>query len=156
MGLHTSDSIGGRIIVVVFLIIWIAIATTMGFSFIDFANDWPDWGPGPHPSLFTWIPFAMAGFGIILLLLTIIGWVRKPGKTDSSQGYTAGAIPYDDIPSSSTQASGYREPSVSYQIQPFCGHCGARIDSELVEWVGPLKYKCPACGYTHKAETKYQ
>jgi DNA-directed RNA polymerase subunit RPC12/RpoP len=132
------------------------MAIVMGFSFVDFANSWPDWGPGPHPSLFVWIPFAFAGIGILFLLFIIIGWVRKPNRIDSIHGPPVESTTYDDIPSSSTQTSGYQEPTVSYEIQPFCSQCGSRLDSELVEWIGPLKYRCPSCGHLHKAESKYR
>jgi len=153
--LQTKESNCGRIMIVGFFIIWIAMATAMGFSFIDFANSWPDWGPGPQPSLFVWVPFAFAGFGVLFLLFIIIGWVRKPSRTDPIQGYPVSTAPYDDVQSSSTQQSGYRDPTVSYEIQPFCSQCGSRLDSELVEWVGPVNYRCPSCGHTHKAETRY-
>jgi DNA-directed RNA polymerase subunit RPC12/RpoP len=153
--LEQSGSIGGRIMVIIFFIIWIAIAMTMGFSFIDFANSWPDWAPGPHPSLFIWVPFAFAGFGVLFLLFIIVGWLGKPRRKGSIQGYPVGATPYDEMPSSSTETSGYREPTLSYEIEPFCSQCGARLDSELVEWVGPLNYRCPSCGHTHKAKTRY-
>ncbi|MDH4212683.1 MAG: hypothetical protein OEV85_02080 [Candidatus Thorarchaeota archaeon] len=153
--MQSKESNCARIMIVGFLIIWITMAITMGFSFIDFANSWPDWGPGPHPSLFIWVPFAFAGFGFLFLLFIIIGWVRKPRKIGSIQRDPVVATQYDDTPSSSIQESGYREPTVSYEIEPFCSQCGARMDSELVEWVGPLKYRCSSCGYLHKAETKY-
>ena len=42
----------------------------------------------------------------------------------------------------------------SYVLEPprFCKDCGANLDPEDIQWVGPLTIKCPYCGadYTLK------
>nr|KXH75422.1 MAG: hypothetical protein AM325_11290 [Candidatus Thorarchaeota archaeon SMTZ1-45] len=133
-------------------IIWIAIGVLMGFFFIDFANSWPDWGPGPHPSMFVWIPFAIAGVGVFALIVQIVNVVNERDESKHAQGFSARTYSYDDVPSTSTRTSGYLEPTQSYQAPPFCSQCGAELDSELVEWIGPLRFRCPSCGRTGKAE----
>jgi predicted RNA-binding Zn-ribbon protein involved in translation (DUF1610 family) len=153
--LEVQASTAGRIFIVGFFIIWIAGTISMGFFFIDFANSWPDWGPGPSPSLFVWIPFAMAGFGALILALNVYRWVKPSRMAVPERGYSTMESPYQGGRFASTQASGYREPAMSYEVQPYCSQCGAKLDSELVEWVGPISYKCPSCGHTHKAEARY-
>jgi len=44
----------------------------------------------------------------------------------------------------------------SYVLEPprFCKDCGANLDPEDVQWVGPLTIKCPYCGASHPAEKR--
>ncbi len=44
----------------------------------------------------------------------------------------------------------------SYILEPpkFCKDCGANLDPEDIQWVGPLTIKCPYCGATHSAEKR--
>jgi len=124
----------------------------MGFFFIEFANAWPDWAPGPHPSMFVWIPFAIAGFMVLMLVVQVVKMVRTPSGPASTQDFSMRTHSYDEIPSSSSQISGYHEPTQSYRTPPFCSQCGAALDPEQVDWIGPLRFRCPSCGRTGKAE----
>jgi predicted RNA-binding Zn-ribbon protein involved in translation (DUF1610 family) len=150
--LYTPKSTGGRIFVILSYIISIAVAIWMGFFFIDFANTWPDWGPGLSPSLFVWIPFAIAGFITLMLLVQILRMVNERDESKQAQHSSTQAHSYDDARPTSTETSGYIEPEPIYETPPFCSQCGASLDSELVEWVGPLRFKCPTCGKIGKAE----
>ncbi len=40
------------------------------------------------------------------------------------------------------------ETSFIHEIPKTCSSCGAGINPETVEWVGPLSIKCPYCGAT--------
>jgi predicted RNA-binding Zn-ribbon protein involved in translation (DUF1610 family) len=40
------------------------------------------------------------------------------------------------------------EKSFIHQPPEACSSCGAGISTETVEWVGPLRIKCPYCGAT--------
>jgi predicted RNA-binding Zn-ribbon protein involved in translation (DUF1610 family) len=119
---------------------------------MEFANTWPDWGPGPHPSMFVWIPFAIAGFGVVMLCVQLVNLVRAHRESESTQSYPMRSSPYDSLSSSSTQISGYRETITSYRTPPFCSQCGAALDPEQVEWIGPLRFTCPSCGRIGTAE----
>jgi predicted RNA-binding Zn-ribbon protein involved in translation (DUF1610 family) len=136
----------------VFYIISIAIVIWVGFFFIDFANTSPDWGPGPSSSMFVWFPFAIAGVMALLLVAQIVNMVRRPGEASFTPGFSMRTTYHDDAFSSGSQTSGYREPSMTYRTPPFCSQCGASLDSDLVEWVGPLRFRCPSCGRIGKAE----
>jgi predicted RNA-binding Zn-ribbon protein involved in translation (DUF1610 family) len=150
--LYTPKSTGGRIFVILSYIISIAVAIWMGFFLIDFANAWPDWGPGPSPSLFVWIPFAIAGFIAFMLLVQILRMVNERDESKRVQHSSTQAYPYYDARLTSTETSGYIEPEPTYETPPFCSQCGASLDSELVEWVGPQRFRCPSCGRIGKAE----
>ncbi|MFW9964686.1 MAG: hypothetical protein ACFFCX_14040 [Candidatus Sifarchaeia archaeon] len=150
--MYDAKSTSGQIMFIGIYIILIVIGILMGFLFIDFANAWPDWGPGPHPSMFVWIPFAVAGFGVLALIVQIINTVNERDKTRQAQGFPTRTYPYDDITPSSTRTSGYQEPTRSYQAPPFCSQCRAALDSEPVHWIGPLQFRCPSCGRIGKVE----
>jgi len=149
--LYDSKSTSRRIVFIGIYTIWIVAGIWMGFFFIDFANAWPDWGPGPHPSMFVWIPFAIAGVGVLAVIFQIVNIVNERTDSKHTQEFSTRTYSYDDVPSS-TQTSGYVEPMQSYGVPPFCSQCGAKLDSELVDWIGPLRFKCPSCGRTGKAE----
>ena len=40
------------------------------------------------------------------------------------------------------------EKSFIHETPRTCSSCGAGINAEIVEWVGPLSIKCPYCGAT--------
>ena len=150
--MYTPKSTGARIAVIVFYIISIAIAVWIGLFFIDFANAWPDWGPGPSPTLFVWIPFAIAGFIALMLLVQILRMVNERDESMQVQHASTQTYPYDGARTTSTETSGYLEPEPIYGTPPFCSQCGASLDSELVEWVRPLRFRCPSCGEISRAE----
>jgi len=148
----SSSSAVGRILFAGFMLIWIISTVCIGFLFMDFAESWPDWGPGPSPSLFVWVPFAMAGVGVLVLLVAAVSWVRPSDKSTQDLPIMSGT--YDDFTSSSTVVSGHRAPSVSYEMPPFCSQCGSPLDSEQVHWVGRLRFTCPSCGKVNQTEEK--
>ncbi|MFW9845589.1 MAG: hypothetical protein ACFFD6_02490 [Candidatus Thorarchaeota archaeon] len=150
--MYSPSSTGGRVIFIGFMVIWILAAISMGFFFIDFAESWPDWGPGPHPSMFVWIPFAMAGFGVLVLVVTIISWVKGTSRPLFPKAPPTGRSGDDYISSTSSMTSGYDRREDHFEVPRYCSSCGSKIDSELIEWVGPMRFKCPSCGTTHRAE----
>jgi predicted RNA-binding Zn-ribbon protein involved in translation (DUF1610 family) len=46
------------------------------------------------------------------------------------------------------------ERSFVHVPPPFCSSCGGKINSEHVDWVGPLSVKCPYCGATLATEKR--
>lgn len=149
----SSSVSAGRALVAGFLLIWIISTVGVGFLFIDFAKSWPDWAPGPSPSLFVWVPFVMAGFGVLVLVMSVASWLRPSSKPSQDLSIVTGA--YDDTFSSGTVVSGYRAPSASHKIPPFCSQCGSPLDSEQVQWVGPLHFTCPFCGKVNQSEERH-
>jgi hypothetical protein len=47
-----------------------------------------------------------------------------------------------------------KEKSYVHEPPRFCSECGASINSEQIEWVGPLSVKCPYCGATLATEKR--
>ena len=150
--MYTPKSTGARVALIVSYIISIAILIWMGFFFIEFANTWPDWAPGPSPSMFVWVPFAIAGIVVLMFVVQVVKMVRTPSEASFTPRFSMRTSSYDDASFPGSQTSGYREPTVSYKTPPFCSQCGASLDPDLVEWVGPLRFRCPSCGKVSKAE----
>jgi len=46
------------------------------------------------------------------------------------------------------------EASFIHETPSTCSSCGASINAEIVEWVGPLSIKCPYCGATLNTEKR--
>ena len=45
-------------------------------------------------------------------------------------------------------------PAYVYEVPERCSNCKASLNSEIIEWVGPLTIQCPYCRTTQKAEKK--
>jgi hypothetical protein len=45
-------------------------------------------------------------------------------------------------------------PSYVFEVPNSCPNCKASLNSEIIEWVGPLTIQCPYCSTTQKAEKK--
>lgn len=52
------------------------------------------------------------------------------------------------------RSSSVREKTFIYEPPRFCKDCGASLNPEEVQWVGPLTVKCPYCGATHHTEKR--
>ncbi len=79
------------------------------------------------------IPFIAVMIGVTLILRSVpfpggSMFARRTGR------------PVDTRPSA--------EKSFIYETPGTCSSCGAGINAETVEWVGPLSIKCPYCGAT--------
>jgi predicted Zn-ribbon and HTH transcriptional regulator len=96
----------------------------------------------------------MAGFGVIFCLVALrsnsaLSRTRRRVGSGYSISTTGDAMYSEDkrsIPS-------YRRSSqrVVYQVPPRCPSCGASLNTEQVEWVGPLQTQCPYCLATIEA-----
>lgn len=75
--MYDSKSTSRRIVFIGIYILWIVAGIWMGFFFIDFANAWPDWGTAPNPSMFIWVPFAIAGVGVFAVIFQIVNIVNE-------------------------------------------------------------------------------
>ncbi|MGY5861448.1 MAG: hypothetical protein RTU09_03675 [Candidatus Thorarchaeota archaeon] len=79
------------------------------------------------------IPFIACMIGVTLILRS----VPFPGGSMFARRI---GRPLDAEPSP--------DQSFIHQIPKTCSGCGAGINAETVEWVGPLSIKCPYCGVT--------
>ena len=85
------------------------------------------------------IPFIAIMIGVTLILRSVpfpggSMFARRTGR------------PMDTVPSS--------EASFIHETPSTCSSCGASINAEIVEWVGPLSIKCPYCGATLNTEKR--
>ncbi len=85
------------------------------------------------------IPFIAVMIGVTLILRSV------PFPGGSMFGRRTGRS-IDRVPAS--------EASFIHETPSTCSSCGASINAEIVEWVGPLSIKCPYCGATLNTEKR--
>ena len=143
-----SDQSGmGKIAIICFMMIWVGFALSIGVFAISI----------PFFSFFGFVPFAMAGFGVVFCLVALrsnSGFARSRRRVGSGYSIsTTGDAMYSD---SRRRMPSYRRSSqrVVYQVPPRCPSCGASLNSEQVEWVGPLQAQCPYCLATVEASER--
>ena len=133
------------------MIVWVFIALSAGFSFVEMASNWPTNFPGPSPMLFAWIPFAMAGVGVLFLVM----FLKNMSRFNPIQGIGDIQIVSDSFEERQTQTFGDR-PASSPEIPEFCPNCETVFEYEQLQWTGPLSFLCPGCGNTqHVRKKKY-
>lgn len=141
-----SDHSGkGKVVIVCFMIIWVGTALSMGLFLF----------PQPFFFPFGLVPFIMAAFGIVFCFAalransSITRTRRRVGSGYSIS--TTGDAMYREGRSPS-----YQRPSkrIVYQIPSSCPSCGASLNSEQVDWVGPLQAQCPYCLATIEASER--
>ncbi len=128
----TSDNNCGKVVAVCFFTIF--VGTAWGMAGLTA-------GTGA-PSFFAIIPFGMGIFGIVMCIAIMKG---SSGHSGISYPTTSGVTSYSD---GSRYSERTRERRVIYQVPPRCPSCGAGINSEIVDWVGPLQAQCPYCRAT--------
>ncbi len=143
-----SDHSGkGKVVIVCFMIMWVGTALSMGLFLF----------PQPFFLPFGFVPFIMAAVGIVFCFAAL----RANSNTTRTRrrvgsGYsisTTGDAMYRDRESRSPS---YQRPSkrIVYQIPSRCPSCGAALNSEQVDWVGPLQAQCPYCLTTIEASER--
>jgi predicted RNA-binding Zn-ribbon protein involved in translation (DUF1610 family) len=144
----------GVILPICFLLIFIGVTITMGLSMMEFASGWPIGFPGPSPGLFVWVPFGMAGFATLMLIMIIVGQFRKKRTPDSIPKYDSGVTTYSAEDVLTSETSGYAGPTYIRTLPKFCNNCGSPIDESSVEWIDSMTFSCPHCGKKQRAERK--
>jgi len=138
-----------KIFIICFMIVWVFIALSMGFLFLEMASNWPTNFPGPSPMLFVWIPFVMAGAGVLML----VGVLKGFSRFSPNQGDDDIQIVSDQFEEGQTRTFGYR-PTSSPEIPEFCPNCETVFEYEQLQWTGPLSFLCPRCGNTQHVKRK--
>jgi hypothetical protein len=91
---------------------------------------------------FAIVPFAMGLFGVIMCIAVLRG---SSSQTKISYPKTSGVSSYSGDRMTSRRRE---ERRVLYQVPARCPSCGAHINEEVVDWVGPLQAQCPYCNAT--------
>ena len=111
-------------------------STTVGF---------PE-GFGPPPILI-WMPMIMCSFPLIICIYLMATADKRAQAKAAKAGihrYRDETIVYTgDYQLDSEPKS--KEPEKVYLIPTECPSCFEPISAEVVDWVGPLKAKCPYC-----------
>ncbi|MBD3406118.1 MAG: hypothetical protein GF411_08340 [Candidatus Lokiarchaeota archaeon] len=133
-----------------FLLIWIGTAIWMGNQFAEFTSRWSIEGSDIFPSTFVFLPYLMAGFGVIFVVFMIAKVFKQPMKEGTSHHITK--IMEPSIENEDIMASGSGGSYTGYDIPAYCDNCGVKLDISEVVWIGPLTFKCPRCNHSHKAK----
>jgi len=123
----------------------------IGFMFIDFAQNWPSWAPGPSPWSMVWIPFAIGIGGAIMMLW---GFSRQRRMLSIIQSrYQDPQTLIDPFSKEYTveEPSRFRNDD-EIIIPEVCSKCEYALPRDGLEWVGPMEFKCPYCGQTQRAK----
>ncbi|MFW9845389.1 MAG: hypothetical protein ACFFD6_01470 [Candidatus Thorarchaeota archaeon] len=142
-----QNTAAGKAVAVCFLAIWIMVVIFMGSIFLGM----PLMSEGFFIVIL--IPFAMAAFGVVLCIAiaksnTGVATARRMGSGYSIS--TTGDAMYSDSHSTAVH-SPESSRRVVFKIPPECPSCGASLNSEQVEWIGPLQAQCPYCLATIEA-----
>ncbi|MGY5879151.1 MAG: hypothetical protein RTV31_02825 [Candidatus Thorarchaeota archaeon] len=143
-----NSSNSGKLMIICFFTIFCGAAFGMGFSVLEMTAS-SSFGP---PIFMAFIPFGMGIFGILFCITVFKQSNRRAALKSDTSSYGTGPTVYtgdytirSDTPS--------RQKSV-YRVPPICPSCGADINTETVDWVGPLQAKCPYCGATVEAQER--
>ncbi|TFG30087.1 hypothetical protein EU527_15015 [Candidatus Thorarchaeota archaeon] len=151
--MEQKSGISGKIVTACFFTIFCGAAFGMGLFVLQMIEQspYPQYGP---PLIFALVPFGMGIFGLIVCLSVL----RSSGQeVPSTTSYRPETIVYTGDYSQSPEFSGQkRYGKAIYQIPSQCPACGAAISNEEVDWIGPLKAKCPYCRTTVDAEERIE
>ncbi|MFX1563145.1 MAG: hypothetical protein ACFFDP_07545 [Promethearchaeota archaeon] len=100
-----------------------------------------------EPGLMGLVPIII----IIVLILAIGGIFIFAIRTQPTEPIT---LPSTDMPKTTPHPPISRTQRLLYQLPKECSECGAPLNWEEVDWVGPLQAKCPYCGHTAEMRLK--
>jgi hypothetical protein len=123
---------------------------------IFITNSVPDFALEHTPTFILWMPAIVLTFPL-LFCICLMRTANRRHKTEAEKAevyryrdetmiYT-GDYEIDSKPET-------KEPEKVYLIPAECPSCNKPISSEQVDWVGPLKAKCPYCEAIIKAKEK--
>ncbi len=104
------------------------------------------------PIIFSLFTF---GMGCIPILFFACAYRSKKRQQESPtiRRYSAEPIVYTGDYSLHTEPKSQNQKKV-YMVPSNCPSCGVSIDTEEIDWVGPLQAKCPNCGAAIDAEER--
>jgi len=139
----SGDSKVGYIVGICFMALWCTIAFGMGISALQMGA----------PILFALIPFGMGVFGIVFCIAGFASQRRRQQKQSEIRRYSGESIVYTGDYSLQSEPASQNQKKV-YVVPSNCPSCGVSIDTEEIDWVGPLQAKCPNCGAAIDAEER--
>ena len=138
----SGDSKAGNIIGICFMVLWCSMAFGMGITALQ-------WGA---PFLFVLAPFGMGIFGIVVCLAGFLSQ-RKKQQQPEIRRYSSESIVYTGDYSLQPEPKSQNQKKV-YMVPSHCPSCSVSINTEEIDWVGPLQAKCPNCGGVIDAEER--
>ena len=112
-------------------------------------------GFGP-PAIIVWMPMIMCSIPLIIciyLIATADKRARAKSGSSSVYRYRDETLVYTGDYEIHSQPKPKTGDAV-YLIPANCPSCNGSLDSDSVDWIGPLQAKCPHCGATVEAEMR--
>jgi len=151
---YTKSDVCATIAAIIVMVIGFLISNFIAESIPDAPPNWPGvWGPTPilvyMPAIMTSIPLMFC----IYMIATANRRARTKSESPTVYRYRDETIVYTgDYELHSEPDS--KVPEKVYLIPAECSSCNAPINADVVDWVGPLKAKCPQCGAIIEAKEK--
>lgn len=139
----SGDSKVGYAVGICFMTLWCTIAFGMGISALQMGT----------PFLLVLVPFGMGVFGIVICIAGVVSQRRRQQKQSEIRRYSGESIVYTGDYQLHPEPKPQNQKKV-YMVPSHCPSCGESINTEEIDWVGPLQAKCPNCGGAIDAEER--
>ena len=149
--MNEGSSKSGNVVVICFFTLFCGVAFGMAGFILQMSSS----SPFGVPFFLPLVPIGMGLFGFVMCVAILrqgrrgaSGHSGMPIYRDETVVYTGD---YSIRPDISRETRGSKS---IYQVPPHCPSCGADINTEDVDWVGPLQAKCPYCSATIEAQER--
>jgi hypothetical protein len=141
----------GNIVTICFFILFCGTA----FGLAGFVLQMSSMSPFGVPFFLPLVPIGMGIFGFVMCVTILRQGRRGASGHPGMPIYDDETIVYTgDYSIRSEDSRKSRDGGRVFQVPPHCPSCGASINTEDVDWVGPLQAKCPYCGATIEAQER--
>ncbi|MGY5860012.1 MAG: hypothetical protein RTU63_11635 [Candidatus Thorarchaeota archaeon] len=114
---------------------------------IFITNSIPDFALEHTPTIILWMPAIVLAFPLLICFCLMRGANKRHKEKAGIAGvhrYRDETIVYTGDYQIDSEAE-LKEPEKVYLIPTECPSCNISINEESVDWVGPMKAKCPHC-----------
>jgi MFS family permease len=143
----TKTDVGATTAAIIAMIIGFLVSYYIAKSVPEEPPGWPwpgEWGP---PPIMVWMPAIISSIPLIIC----IGMMATANRRARAKSQQPAVYRYRDETLVYTgdykidSKSELKEPEKIYLIPDHCPTCNSSLNADVVDWVGPLKAKCPYC-----------
>ncbi len=96
--------------------------------------------------------FAIGSLALLCEIFGIFQYIRRQEEKETESVHI---IAIADTEVTTSTVSGPSEPMIIYDTPHYRSSCGTSLGVDEVEWIGPMKSKCPECGSVLKAKRRF-